>query len=207
MNISNNRQILVLASRSPRRVELLKQIGIDCVVFPPDIDESFNQDEFPGQYVRRIAKEKVLVTASNLKEEYSNLVVLAADTAVYVGSKVLGKPVDDADALSMLKSLSGTKHEVHTAVAAYFGGQMSEVLSTTTIEMMRLSDDAINAYIASGEHRDKAGSYGIQGRAAAWIKHIEGSYSGVMGLPLFEAAQLIEKVVAKSLINSKKGKW
>ena len=200
MKINNGRQMLVLASRSPRRVELLNQIGIDCIVLPADIDESFKQDELPGQYVRRLAKEKVLVTASNIKEEYSNLVVLAADTAVCVGSKVLGKPVDDADALSMLKSLSGAKHEVHTAVAAYFGGQVSEVLSTTAVEMMRLSDDAINAYIASGEHRDKAGSYGIQGRAAAWIKHIEGSYSGVMGLPLFETAQLIEKWRLKALL-------
>lgn len=199
MKINNGRQMLVLASRSPRRVELLKQIGIDCIVLPADIDESFKQDELPGQYVRRLAKEKVLVTASNIKEEHSNLLVLAADTAVCVGSKVLGKPVDDADALSMLKSLSGAKHEAHTAVAAYFGGQVSEVLSTTAVEMMRLSDDAINAYIASGEHRDKAGSYGIQGRAAAWIKHIEGSYSGVMGLPLFETAQLIEKWRLKAL--------
>ncbi|MEO1947065.1 MAG: Maf family protein, partial [Methylophilaceae bacterium] len=86
MKINNDRQILVLASRSPRRIELLKQIGIDCVVFPADIDESLKQDEFPGQYVKRLAKEKVLVTASNIKKEYSNLVVLAADTTVCVGS-------------------------------------------------------------------------------------------------------------------------
>ncbi|MEO1956969.1 MAG: Maf family protein [Methylophilaceae bacterium] len=201
MKINNGRQMLVLASRSPRRVELLKQIGIDCVVLPAEINESFKQDESPGQYVKRLAKEKALVTASNIKEKYSDLVVLAADTAVCVGSKVLGKPVNNADAFSMLKSLSGTKHEVHTAVAAYFSGQVSEMLSTTTVEMVHFSDDAINVYIASGECRDKAGSYAIQGRAAAWIKRIEGSYSGVMGLPLFETAELIEKVVAKSLIN------
>lgn len=197
MKINKNRQTLILASRSPRRTELLKQIGIDCIVLPANIDESLKQDELPSQYVKRLAKEKALATASNIKKEYSNLVVLAADTTVCVGSKVLGKPENDADALQMLKSLSGTTHEVHTAVAAYFNGKVSVMLNTTTVEMMRLSKETINAYIASGEHRDKAGSYGIQGRAATWIKHIEGSYSGVMGLPLFETAQLIKKVAAK----------
>ena len=199
MQINNHSQMLVLASRSPRRIELLKQIGIDCIVLPADIDETVLPDELPSLYVKRLAQEKALATAVNIKKEYANMVVLAADTTVCVGSKILGKPESDADALQMLKNLSGTTHEVHTAVAAYFDGKVSVVLSSTTVEMMSLTAEMINTYIASREHCDKAGSYGIQGRAAAWIKHIEGSYSGVMGLPLFETAQLMKQVAAKYL--------
>ena len=109
----------------------------------------------------------------------------------------MGKPEDDADALRMLKKLSGTKHEVHTAVAAFFDGKIQVVLNTTQVTMVRLSTQTIQAYIASGEHRDKAGSYGIQGKAGAWIQHIAGSYSGVMGLPLFETMQLINQANSK----------
>ncbi len=138
-----------------------------------------------------------MAVSANLKKEYSHLVVLAADTTVSIGDEVLGKPEDDADALRMLKKLSGTKHEVHTAVAAIFDGKIQVVLNTTQVTMVRLSTQIIQAYIASGEHRDKAGSYGIQGKAGAWIQHIAGSYSGVMGLPLFETMQLINQANSK----------
>lgn len=190
-------QMVILASRSPRRIELLKQVGVDCIVLPADIDESVRTNELPANYVKRLAKEKAQATASNRKREYSHLAVLAADTTVCLNGEVLGKPENDADAAKMLKKLSGKAHEVHTAVAMCFKGKTKVVLSTTQVEMMRLTASTINAYVASGEHRDKAGSYGIQGRAAAWVKHIAGSYSGVMGLPLYETAQLIKKITAK----------
>jgi septum formation protein len=190
-------QMVILASRSPRRIELLKQIGIDCIVLPADIDESLQANELPSQYVKRLAREKVVTIATNMKQEYSHLLVLAADTTVSLNGEVLGKPENDVDAFNMLKKLSGKQHEVHTAVAVSFQGKTSVVLSSSRVEMMRLTTDVINRYIASGEHRDKAGSYGIQGRAAAWVKYIEGSYSGVMGLPLFETTQLINKIACK----------
>jgi nucleoside triphosphate pyrophosphatase len=196
MAIKKNIQMVILASRSPRRVELLKQVGIDCIVLPADIDETVLKDELPINYVKRLAREKALATAANMKREYSHLAVLAADTTVCLDGEILGKPENDNDAMIMLKKLSGKKHEVHTAVAVCFKEKIKVVLSTTQVELMRLTGDMVNAYIASGEHKDKAGSYGIQGRAAAWIKHIEGSYSGVMGLPLFESVQLVNKIAA-----------
>jgi septum formation protein len=122
-----------------------------------------------------------------------NLPIVAADTTVVLNGNILGKPVDDADAANMLNQLSGTSHQVHTAVALAYQGALEVVLSSTMVEMMPLSDAQIKAYIALGEHRDKAGSYGIQGTAAMWIKRIDGSYTGVMGLPVFETAQLLRK--------------
>ncbi len=193
----NNIEMVILASRSPRRIALLKQVGIDCIVLPADIDESALAKELPENYVKRLALEKALATATNMKREYSHLAVLAADTTVCFNGEILGKPESDADASKMLKKLSGNVHEVHTAVAVCFKDKAKVIISTTQVEMMRLTTDAISTYIASGEHRDKAGSYGIQGRAAAWIKRIEGSYSGVMGLPLFETVQLINKIAVK----------
>ena len=197
MTKKTNIQMVILASRSPRRIELLKQVGVDCIVLPADIDESVRVNELPANYVKRLAREKALATVTSMKREYSHLAVLAADTTVCLDGEVLGKPENDDDAIKMLKKLSGKKHEVHTAVAVCFKEKAKVVLSTTEVEMMRLTAGMIDMYIASGEHRDKAGSYGIQGRAAAWVKHIEGSYTGVMGLPLFETVQLINKVAAK----------
>lgn len=204
--MKNNKQMVILASRSPRRIELLKQVGIECIVLPSDIDESLRQGELPAQYVKRLAKEKALATAANMKKEYSHMIVLAADTTVSVGDEVLGKPESDRDAARMLALLSGTKHAVYTAVAAYHDGKVSVVLNTTTVKMAKLTQKTIDAYIASGEHRDKAGSYGIQGKAAAWIESIDGSYSGVMGLPLFETVQLMNKVTTASLKRLLKAK-
>ncbi len=189
-------QKVVLASRSPRRIALLKQIGVESIVRPADIDESVQQDELPSDYVQRLAREKALAVAGNIEKQYAHLIVLAADTTVSVGQDILGKPETDAAAVTMLNALSGTTHAVHTAVAVCLGETEQTILNTTSVEMMPLSRDEIDAYIATGEHRDKAGSYGIQGRAAAWIKHIAGSYSGVMGLPLHETAQLMRTIVA-----------
>lgn len=189
-----NIQTIILASRSPRRVELLKQIGIDSIVNPADVDETPLAGESPEAYVQRVAKQKVITTTKNLKSEYTTLPVLAADTTVTLNGEILGKPESDADAVKMLKKLSGSKHAVHTAVAVSIKGKVKVILSSTTVEMMPLTDAMIKAYVQSGESRDKAGSYAIQGRAGAWVVRIEGSYSGVMGLPLFETAKLLKNV-------------
>ena len=187
----NNIQTIILASRSPRRIELLKQIGVECMVLPADVDETPLAGEAPADYVQRVARQKVIEIAKSLKSEYANLPVLAADTTVALRGEILGKPENDADAFNMLKKLSGSKHGVHTAVAISFKGKVQVVLSSTTVEMMPLTEAMISAYIATGEQRDKAGSYAIQGKAGAWIKRIEGSYTGVMGLPLYETAKLL----------------
>ncbi len=190
----NNIQTIILASRSPRRVELLKQIGIESIVRPADVDETPLAGDLPEKYVQRVAQQKVIAIAKSLKSEFANLPVLAADTTVALAGEILGKPENDADAIKMLKKLSGRKHAVYTAVAVSFKGKVKVILSTTQVEMMPLTDAMIKAYVATGEQRDKAGSYAIQGKAGAWIKHIEGSYTGVMGLPLFETAKLLSSL-------------
>lgn len=185
--------VIYLASRSPRRVELLKQIGILCVTLPADIDETQDLNESPIDYVMRLARQKAEACSQALNSEQRLSPILAADTTVVLDEQVLGKPEDDNDARQILTRLSGRVHQVHTAVALAFNNQIEVVLSTTVVEMMDLSVAQIEAYIASGDHRDKAGSYGIQGAAGAWIKRIEGSYTGVMGLPLYETAALLRQ--------------
>ena len=185
--------VLYLASRSPRRVELLKQIGIDCITHPADIDETQRMNESPDDYVLRLAREKAETCVLNLSQEQKARPVLAADTTVALSGSVLGKPEDDNDARRMLAALSGSIHLVHTAVALAFMNKIEVVLSTTKVEMTRFSEKQIEHYIATGEHRDKAGSYGIQGLAGAWVRRIEGSYTGVMGLPICETADLLRK--------------
>lgn len=182
-----------LASRSPRRVELLTQIGVSCESLPADIDEAQHAGESPESYVVRLAAEKARACLQRLMPEQMVHPILAADTTVVLDGVVLGKPDDDIDARNMLIALSGSLHEVHTAVALAHNNQIEVVLSTTVVEIMALTDAQIELYIASGEPRDKAGSYGIQGYAGAWVKRIEGSYSGVMGLPVFETAALLRK--------------
>ena len=183
---------IILASQSPRRVALLKQMGIDCVVMPADIDEIALPNELPTDYVLRLAQQKALAIVA--KNPNANLPILAADTTVALGHEVLGKPENAADAFNMLKKLSGSTHQVHTAIAVVFNGKLETALNSTQVEMMVLSDAMINTYIASGEPMDKAGSYAIQGLAGGWIKKIEGSYTGVMGLPVHETAMLLAKL-------------
>ncbi|MGB4811500.1 MAG: Maf family protein [Methylophilaceae bacterium] len=188
---------IYLASQSPRRAELLKQMGVDYIKMPANIDELPLKNELPIDYVLRVARQKAEVCVQALG--YVNLPILAADTTVVLNDKVLGKPLDDDDARAMLSALSGRVHVVHTAVALAYQHTLEVVLSSTNVEMMPLSNSQIEAYIATGEHRDKAGSYGIQGLAAMWIKRIEGSYTGVMGLPLFETTQLLRKAGVMTL--------
>ena len=194
MKKTNMLKHVILASQSPRRVALLKQMGIDCMVMSADIDESVLTNELPTAYVMRLAKQKALAALKKLDGQHAYLPIIAADTTVALGNEIFGKPDDDADAFNMLKKLSGTTHQVHTAVVLAFNGKLEKALNTTSVQMMRLTDAKIAAFIATGEHRDKAGSYGIQGLAGNWIKCIEGSYTGVMGLPVHETSMLLDKI-------------
>lgn len=183
--------LVYLASRSPRRVELLKQIGVHCEILPADVDETPQLNESPTDYVLRLARQKAEVCLQNLVVREKPLPVIAADTTVEFAGEVLGKPRDDREAKHMLQALSGGIHHVHTAVSFAWQGKIEVLLSSTQVEMMVFCEAQIDAYIRTGEPRDKAGSYGIQGLAGAWIKHIQGSYTGVMGLPVHETACLL----------------
>jgi septum formation protein len=179
---------LVLASGSPRRLELLASLGLECEVFPVDIDETPHPGEAPADCARRLASEKA---AAAVRRHGPAALVLAADTVVALGEEMLGKPADAADAARMLRRLSGRTHEVHTAVAACRFGETSFRLSSSEVTFRDLRDAEIEAYVATGEPLDKAGAYGIQGLAAVFVTRLCGSYTGVVGLPLSETAQLL----------------
>lgn len=190
---------IYLASASPRRHEILLQMGVAHTVLdvpaPPGEDEPRLAGESPADYVRRTAKEKALRAVAWISTQaLPQQPVLAADTTVFIGNDILGKPVNADDARQMLRRLSGTTHSVHTAVVLACGQHLDEKVSMTDVRMKRLSDAEIEAYCATGEPMGKAGSYGIQGRAALFIEHIAGSYSGVMGLPIFETGQLLQRL-------------
>jgi len=187
---------IILASASPRRLELLKQIGIDPLVRPARIDEA-RLDESAADYTKRIALEKALSIASALADD--KMIVLGADTAVVVDEETFGKPQDEADARMMLSRLSGRIHRVLTAVAVVTGNQRLVSLSETVVSFRELDAEEIAAYWQTGEPADKAGAYAIQGLGAVFIEEIKGSYSGVMGLPLFETVQLLKNFGAFKL--------
>lgn len=183
---------LYLASQSPRRRELLAQIGVVPQVLRIDIDESRRGDEAAADYVQRLAQEKAEAGWQLIKSTGLPLLpVLGADTAVVIDGAILGKPLDADDGRAMLQRLSGRTHEVLTGVALCGPRGVQVAMSRTQVRFGGLSATDIEHYWASGEPRDKAGGYGIQGLAAIFIEHIEGSYSGVVGLPLFEAAALL----------------
>lgn len=185
---------IYLASRSPRRGELLGQLGVRFEVLPSDLDESVMPDESPEHYVLRLAREKAQACMQRLEQQGLPLYpVLAADTTVCIDGVILGKPESDADAACMLRRMADRWHVVHTAVAVSNGHRLEVALSSTQVELAPLSEVEIAAYIASGEPHDKAGGYGIQGLAGAFVRRIEGSYSGVMGLPVYETTQLLKK--------------
>ena len=180
---------ILLASASPRRRELLDQIGVSHRVQPADVDESARQGEAPEPYTLRIAREKVLEGA---KSRYEGEIVLGADTAVVVGKRMLGKPANEDEACQMLRALSGTTHQVFTAVAVMDpGGEVESCLKVSEVEFAKLDESWIRAYVATGEPLDKAGAYGIQGWAGCQIRRVDGSYSSIMGLPLYETARLL----------------
>lgn len=178
---------LILASASPRRRELLDQIGVCYQVKAVDIDESPLLNETPEAYVRRIATEKALCVS---RQNDSGLPVLAADTAVIVDDEILGKPGHRDDALAMLRKLSGRTHQVYSAVALH-GRQHWQALSVTDVTFRDIALEDMLAYWDSGEPSDKAGAYAIQGLGAIFVQSICGSFSGVVGLPLFETAALL----------------
>lgn len=185
-----NHPSLVLASASPRRRELLAQIGITCIVQPVDLDESAFPGEDPRAYVERLALAKA---RAGRDRQAADAIVLGADTAVVLDGEILGKPRNRDDAFAMLRRLSGREHEVLTAVALASAARAAVRASTSRVGFADLSDVAIAAYWATGEPVDKAGAYGIQGFAAAFIHHVSGSYSGVVGLPLFETVELLRE--------------
>jgi septum formation protein len=190
---------LYLASASPRRRELLHQIGLPHRVLqvpaPPGEDEPQHPGEAAADYVRRTAREKALRGERYRREQdLAALPLLAADTTVILEGEVLGKPADRQDAIRLLGRLSGSCHEVHTAVAVFGAGQLHEDVSVTQVRMRGISVEEIERYCDSGEPYGKAGAYGIQGLAAAFVAHIAGSYTGVMGLPLYETAILLRRV-------------
>jgi septum formation protein len=178
---------LILGSASPRRRELLGQIGI----FPdeiraPDIDETPAPGELPLHYCRRIARAKAEAMGCGPAE-----IALCADTTVALGRRILGKPADAGEAAAFLLALAGRRHRVITAVAVRHGDRIWEREVVTVVKMKRLSDDELNAYLATGDWKGKAGAYAIQGPAGAFIPWIQGSYSAVMGLPVAETAQML----------------
>lgn len=186
---------IYLASRSPRRRELLKQIGLHFEVVAPETDETPLPGEKPEDYVVRAAKDKALAAWAHIKEhKLPHHPVLAADTTVALGDEIFGKPDSDEHAAQILKKLSGTTHRVLTAVAVAYLGKLEWRLSSTQVEFAPLSDHDIQLYVLTGEPHDKAGAYGIQGHAARFIRRIDGSYTGVMGLPLFETAELLNTI-------------
>lgn len=198
MNIHGHR--IYLASRSPRRRELLKQIGIgyEVLLFREnpargvDVDETPQPNETPRDYVQRITRTKAEIGWLRVTQRMlPRLPVLAADTAVVLGERILGKPADRDGAIEMLTALSGQEHEVLTAVAVASGERLEMRLSVSTVKFKTLSVEEIRRYVATFEPLDKAGAYAIQGRAGAYVAHLAGSYSGVMGLPLFETAELL----------------
>lgn len=182
---------IYLASRSPRRRELLQQMAVDFVVIALDIDESVQAGETPERYVRRIAEEKARAGQTLLKDGLTKP-VLAADTAVIVNDRIFGKPVDDADARRMLKQLSGNTHRVMTAVSLAGSENLHHAISVSEVRFAVLSETDIDWYVSTGEGSDKAGSYAVQGLGAIFIEQIKGSYSGIMGLPIRETAQLLK---------------
>lgn len=186
--------LIYLASASPRRSQLLEQIDIAHAVRPVDLDESPLAGEAPAQYVVRLAGMKARALWDGLPAS-QRLPVLAADTTVSLDAEILGKPAGLAEARAMLGRLSGRTHEVHTAVAVLHEGGEAVRISTSLVTFRELSAAEIDWYWRTGEPADKAGAYAVQGHAAIFIRHIAGSYSGVMGLPLFETWELLAPVL------------
>ena len=194
-------RFVFLASKSPRRSELLRQIGVAHEVVGVDdgaVDETPHEGERPDAYVVRLASTKAHAGWARLSRLHATNdapphPVLAADTTVAIGDRILGKPESDADARAMIAALSGRAHQVYTAIALASPSGIRTALSRSTVTMRSIAPDEIERYVAIGESADKAGAYAIQGHAALFVERIEGSYSGVMGLPLFETANLLSE--------------
>ena len=194
---------IYLASRSPRRRELLAQLGVPfhLLMFrsradsSPELSEDEQPGESPGDYVLRIAREKALSGWTRMQQRrLPHAPVLAADTTVALDGRIFGKPSDRGEAVRILAALSGKQHEVLTAVALKYEEHLETALSASEVRFRDLSPQEIEQYVANGECDDKAGAYAIQGRAARFVAEIRGSHSGIVGLPLFETARLLESL-------------
>lgn len=201
-------QKIYLASKSPRRRELLRQIGIEFEILmlredpsrPGAVTEIPHPGEAPDVYVKRIAREKAQAGWGAIAMRRLPMrPVLAADTTVTIDGQILGKPADAAEAMDMLRRLSGRTHQVLTALAVIANDEMNEACNCSDVTFADLTDATLRAYCASSEPYDKAGSYGIQGHAAQFIERINGSYTGIMGLPLYETARLLQMAGIKTL--------
>ena len=195
-------QKIYLASKSPRRRELLRQIGVSFELLllreraprGPDVTEEVLPGEHAADYVARVTREKAAcATNMMLLRRLVPHPILAADTTVVLDDQILGKPANLVEATDMLTALSGRAHQVLTSIAVQYGEQLWQVTQSSDVIFSELTPEAIQTYCASPEPYDKAGAYGIQGSAAAFIQHIAGSYTGIMGLPLFETAQLLRQ--------------
>lgn len=194
-------QTIWLASKSPRRAELLQGMGVpfEVLQFTDDagaqyeVDESVHPGEPPRDYVRRVALDKALHALSYVRErQLDNRPLLSADTTVAIGERILGKPADAVEAREMLEALSGQVHDVLTAVVVLDGHDIRQILSVSRVRFMDLGIETMDRYIASGEPFDKAGAYGIQGHAGIFVAEMQGSFTGIMGLPVHETACLLE---------------
>jgi septum formation protein len=199
-----NAPVLYLASQSPRRRQLLQQIGVVPELLLPDADEDAEAleaalpGELPADYVQRVTALKLdAAVARRRRRALPPAPILTADTTVALGREVLGKPADVAEASATLTRLSGHTHRVLTAVALQAGRRRWQALSVSRVRFAKLPPSAIAAYVAGGEPFGKAGAYAIQGALAGWIEHIEGSHSGIVGLPLYETAQLLRAAGVK----------
>jgi septum formation protein len=197
---ANGHSFVWLASQSPRRAQLLHQIGVEFRLLAPDDGEdaealeAHRPGELPAAYVQRVTRLKLGAAVARLARRGAEPApVLAADTTVALGTRILGKPADAADARTMLAALSGRTHRVLTAVAVHDGQRAHAALNVSHVRFAPMPVAAIDAYVAGGEPFGKAGAYAIQGAIAAWIAHIDGSHSGIMGLPLHETAALLRR--------------
>jgi septum formation protein len=200
MHLPNQHDFIYLASQSPRRTQLLDQIGVVHRPLLPGRDENAEAleaertGELPQDYVQRVTLRKLAAARARLaKRGLKPAPILVADTTVALGRRIMGKPRDDEHAAQMLAALSGRSHRVLTAVAVGTGDKHFLALSVSRVHVATLSQRSIDLYVSSGEPRGKAGAYAVQGRIAAWIERIDGSYTGVMGLPLHETVQLLAR--------------
>jgi septum formation protein len=191
LNSVQNSALLILASASPRRRELLAQAGFSFEVVPADVPEVRKPGEDPIRFVTRLAREKAEAVAAS-RAVTPDTIVLGADTIVVVDEEVLGKPQDAAEAARMLRLLSGQTHQVITGVCLAKGRERQRAAEVTFVRFATLSDEEIDAYVATGEPLDKAGAYAIQGRAGRWVPRIHGCYFNVVGLPLALVSSMIE---------------
>lgn len=180
---------LILASRSPRRAELLSRLGLEFEIIPAEIDEQYVDNEMPAAHAERLAREKAVTVG----RDHPDALVIGSDTIVIIGDDLLGKPRDGAEAVRMLRRLSGREHQVYTAVAVVHGGVVHSAVEQVKVHFRSLSDVECEEYVATGEPMDKAGAYGIQGYGSALVRAIEGDYFAVMGLPVVRTLDLLRR--------------